>query len=296
MWGKVMQEIVTAYRCTYDERLNTPTCFINQDVVGLNLVQSWDAYCSHCGYGNKHIGIATVNPQTKPNFLLSKEFSKQKEYLICCKKQAEMEHLLPFINPLAEKISFYDGQIEDFSFLEKFPCLTHIRLSSSRCTHLWDIQKTPNLMYLSVEGKQLFDISAVKFARNLRVFEFTIATSRMDRQNIQSLVGLSNLPLLERVEIQGARLQDENIDHLISIPNLKSLWVSPDMYSTESFAKFEKKKFKINEEYGIFLNKEEDDEIWRYGNDCKRLRISKDKPLKIQEYLDTYYMLMSKYE
>ncbi len=292
-----MQDIVRVHRCSYDERLSTPNCFVSQDIVGLNLVQSWNGHCSQCVYGNKNIGIVTVTHQPKPAFLFSNEFSKQKEYLICCKKQAEIEHILPFINPLAEKICFFDGQIEDFAFLEKFPCLTHLRFSSSRCTHLsWNIQKTPNLLHLSVEGKRLFDISAVQFAYKLQVFEFTIATSRTDRQAIQSLAGLSNLPLLERVEIQGARLQDENIDHLISIPNLKSLWVSPDMYSTESFAKFEKKKFKINQKYGIFLNHENDDEIWRYGNDCKRLRIPKDKPLKIQEYLDAYYMLMNKYE
>ena len=293
----IMKEIITQHKCSYEERLNLPSCFISKDILGLSVVQSWNDYCSNCIYGNKNVGIVTVNHQTNPAFSFSNGFSNKSEYLIFCKKQTDIEHIIQFINPLAQKIYFASNEIEDFSFLDNFSQLTHLRFSSSRCTHLsWNIQKTPNLIHLSVEGKKLFDISAVQYAHNLHAFEFTISTSRMDKQRIQSLVGLSNLPLLENIEIQGARLQDENIDHLISIPNLKKLWVSPDMYSSEAFAKFEKKKFKINEEYGIFRNDKADNEIWCYGNDCKPLRISKDKPLKIKEYLDDYYKLMDKYE
>lgn len=216
-----MHEYLSSHHCTYDERISMQNCFIHQENYACNSVQQWNEYCSKCIYGNKDIGICVVQPQLHTKFQFSNHFSEQKEYLIQCKKQADAEYIMSRVNPNAERICFYHGEIEDFSFLENFASLLDLRLSSSRCTHLsWDIKKTPHLMHLSVEGKRLFDISALQNAKALRVFEFTIATSRTDRQDIHSLSPLSSLPSLERVKIQGARIADENIEHLIAIPNL----------------------------------------------------------------------------
>lgn len=290
-----MWDIFLPYNCTYDERLSNPNCFVHKEIYGLNLVQEWNTYCSKCIHGNKNVGICVVNRKIKPAFQFSNGFSAQKEYIIQCKKQADVEYIANFLNPLAEKIYFYHGEIEDFSFLEKFHYLSHLRISSSRCTHLsWDIHKTPNLSHLSVEGKRLFDISALANANKLRNFQFTIATSRTDRQDIQSLSPLSQLPLLERVEIQGARLQDETIDHLISIPNLKCLFVSPNTYCMDDFAKFEAQKFKIGERYGIY--REDKEGIFCYGKDVRPWYISREKEVKIKEYLEKYYTAMEKYK
>ena len=149
-------------------------------------------------------------------------------------------------------------------------------------------------MHLSVEGKRLFDISALQNAKALRVFEFTIATSRTDRQDIHSLSPLSSLPSLERVKIQGARIADENIEHLIAIPNLQSIFVSPNTYTLEDFAKFEAQKLKIGQEYGVYG--EDDEYFYCYGKDVRPWCIPKEKMVKIQEYLNRYRILMSKYK
>ena len=290
-----MQEYLSSHYCTYGERLSSQNCFIHQENYKLNSVQQWNEYCSKCVYGNKKIGICAIQPQTKAKFHFSNNFSKQKEYLIQCKKQADAEYIISYMNPNAEKICSHHGEVEDFSFLGKFEYLSDLRLSSSRATHLsWNMSKTPRLTSLSIEGKYLFDISAIQNAKALRIFEFTIATSRTDRQNIQSLSTLSSLPLLERVEIQGASIADENIDHLIAIPNLQSVFISPNTYKLEDFAKFEAQKFKIGQEYGVY--REDDEYLYCYGKDVRPLTIPKEKTMKIQEYLNKYYALMEKYK
>ena len=89
-----MKEIVTAHKCSHEERVNTPSCFISKDILGLSMVESWNDYCSNCIYGNKKVGIATVDNQTKPAFSFSNEFSNQSEYLIFCKKFLNSEIIL----------------------------------------------------------------------------------------------------------------------------------------------------------------------------------------------------------
>ena len=281
------------YHCDFEERLKNENCYIHFDVTK-NTVEKWNEYCSKCEYGNKNIGIFSVVSDNKKQYFFSNGFSNKKEYIIYCKQQADAEYATSFVNPEAESICFSWGMIEDFSFLEKFPNLKALRIDSTKITHLsWNIAKTPKLERLSVEGKRLFDLSGLEKAYNLRSFSFTIATSRMDRQNIKSLEPISHLEKLEEVVIQGARLQDENIDHLISIPTLRYLFVSPDTYSIESFAKFEAKKFMLNESYGCYSSDEE--YFWRYGNDTKPLRIKMEKAEKIKEYLKQYEALMNKY-
>ena len=54
---------------------------------------------------------------------------------------------------------------------------------------------------------------------------------------------------LDSLVISGVTTQDNNIDDLINIPNLKRLWISPDIYLAEDYAKFEALKFKIYDEY-----------------------------------------------
>lgn len=258
-------------------------------------VTSWDEYCSKCLLGNQNIGICGFGQSFQKN--ISTRFEEKTEYLIQCKTQKQLMQIVPLINPNAESIDFGWGQIEDFSFLENFGKLKYIAFNSSRVHNIqWDVSKTPRLEQLVVMGRQLSDLSQLRHALNLRSFRFLIETSRMDRQNITSLEPISQLPNLEEVEIQGARLVDENIEHLITIPKLKKLFVSPDMYNMESFAKFEAEKFIINEEYGVYCNKENDDCVWGYGNDLTRLRIPKKNPEKIRSYLTQYYDLMNKYK
>ena len=291
--------------CTCEQRLDPSICVANpenhykdEEDLYMNAsicpIHRWNHYCSKCKFGNPNIGLYGYGQYYKEN--ISRGFENQTKYFIHCKSQKQLAEVLPKINPDAEAIEFGWGQIEDFSFLENFPKLKYVAFDSSRVTRIpWDVSKTPNLEQLVVMGKRLFDLSQLKYALNLRSFYFWIATSRMDRQNIASLEPISQLPNLEEVEIQGARLMDENIEHLITIPKLKKLFVSPDMYDTESFARFEAEKFMINEAYGVYSNKEHDD-FWGYGNDLPRLRMSKKHPKKIQNYLTGYYDLMNKYK
>lgn len=281
------------YHCDYDERLKNENCCIHFDLTK-NTVEKWNEYCSKCEYGNKNVGIFKAITDKKKTYYFTDGFSQKKEYILYCKQQADAEYAISLVNPEAENLCFSWGFIEDFSFLEKFPNLKALRIDSTKMTHLsWDITKTPKLERLSVEGKRLFDLSGLEKAYNLRSFAFTIAISRMDRQDIKSLEPISRLENLEEVVIQGARLEDENIDHLISIPKLRELFVSPDTYSMEAFAKFEAKKFMLNEAYGCYSSDEE--YFWRYGNDTKPLRIKTEKTEKIKEYLQQYEALMNKY-
>lgn len=281
------------YHCDYDVRLHNKDCCIHS-AWQKDTVEKWNEYCSHCEYGNKDVGIFSVIAGKKKQYLFTNGLSEKKEYLIYCKQQEDAEYAMSLINPQAEAICFSWGYIENFSFLEKFSKLKYLRLDSSKATHLsWDITKNPNLEHLSIEGKRLFDISGLEKAYNLHSFMFTIATSRTDKQDIKSLEPISKLPNLESVEVQGARLEEANIDHLISIPKLQHVFVSPDTYSMEDFAKFEAKKFVMNETYGCYFTDEE--YFWRYGYDTKPLRIKLEKKDKIQAYIKEYERLMDKY-
>lgn len=282
------------YYCSYEERCSNQNCCIHS-AINKNIVEQWNDYCSNCPFGNNNIGIFLVVAGNPKKYLFSKNFSQKKEYIFHCKQQSDAEYAMQYVNSNAENFCFSWGLIENFAFLEKFSNLKYLRFSSSKVTHLsWDLTKTSKLEYLSIEGKHLSDLSGLEKAENLHVFEFTIATSRTDRQEIKSLEPLSHLFNLESVLVQGARLQDANIEHLISIPNLKELYVSPDTYSIADFAKFEAKKFKINETYGCYFKDEE--YFWKYGNDSNPMRLKLDKQEKIDEYLKQYTLLMEKYQ
>ena len=113
--------------------------------------------------------------------------------------------------------------------------------------------------------------------------------------SLQNLSFLKEMPNLDSLVISRVAAQDNNIDHLINIPNLKRLWISPDIYLTEDYAKFESLKFKIFDEYGIYEYDKEDasiEDIRPLGKGKRYFKSEKSK----EKFVTQYKSLMQKYQ
>ena len=102
------------------------------------------------------------------------------------------------------------------------------------------------------------------------------------------------MPKLDSLVISRVSAQDNNIDDLINIPNLKRLWISPDIYSTEDYAKFESLKFKIFDQYGIYEYDKEKATIEDIRPLGKGKRYFKTEQSK-EKFTIQYKKLMQKY-
>jgi len=82
----------------------------------------------------------------------------------------------------------------------------------------------------------------------------------------------------------------QSLEGLEYAKELEYLWISPNVFSMDRYAKFEAQKFKIFEEYGIYL--EEGGDIFPYGKGKRIMHTSKQK----QRYLIAYNELLEKYK
>jgi hypothetical protein len=81
-----------------------------------------------------------------------------------------------------------------------------------------------------------------------------------------------------------------NMDDLIGLPSLEYLWISPNVFPTECYAKFEAKRFPLSDEYGIYC--EESEDIYPYGKGRRVMHTAEQKA----RYLAEYFQLLEKYK
>ena len=184
----------------------------------------------------------------------------------------------------------------DYSALEKLSRLQTVCIGLGAKDILWNMEKTPNLDVLEIElGANAPEITKIKKAKSLRHLCLNIHTSQINNTVIPTFSFLKEMPNLDSMVISGVTAQDDNIDDLINIPNLKRLWISPDIYSTEDYAKFESLKFKIYDEYGIYeYDKEEAtiEDIRPLGKGKRYFRSEKSK----EKFIAQYKSLMQKHQ
>ncbi|MBE6661237.1 MAG: hypothetical protein E7605_07550 [Ruminococcaceae bacterium] len=138
-------------------------------------------------------------------------------------------------------------------------------------------------------NKNLKSLSGLEDAVNLECLQFYTAFSDVSVHKIASFAPISNLKKLKEVIVSATESLDHNIDYLIDLPNLEYLWVSPNLFPTECYAKFEAKKFKLSDEYGIYC--EENDDIYPYGKGKRVMHTAEQK----NRYLNEYNELLQKY-
>ena len=87
---------------------------------------------------------------------------------------------------------------------------------------------------------------------------------------------------LKEVIISATEPQDHNMDYLIVLEALEYLWISPNLFPMECYAKFEAKKFMLSQEYGIYL--EGDGDILPYGKGKRVMHTAEQKEKYLREY------------
>ena len=255
----------------------------------------WDEYaqythkCKNCPYFKHDIGFYFGNG----NF--SDEFSTKEIFEIRIKSTEELNFVVERMPISAKTLWIGSDKPINYSALEKLTQLQTVCIELKSKDTLWDMEKTPNLDVLEIElGSNPPEIAKLGKSKSLRHLCLNVHISQISNTLIPTFSFLKEMPKLDSLVISGVRAQDNNIDDLISIPNLQRLWISPDIYSTEDYAKFESLKFKIFNEYGIFEYDKEESTIEDIRPLGKGKRYFKTEAAK-EKFIAQYKNLMQKY-
>ena len=238
--------------CSPEDReiVNCTEEFFNQ---GFFKDSVWDNYseylykCKECPYFKHGIGFYFGDNHFSDNF------SNKEIFVIKVKNTEELNLVVDNIPINTKAIWIGSTKPMNYSALEKLVQLQTVCIGLGTKDILWDMEKTPNLDVLEIQlGANAPEIAEIKKAKSLRHLCLNIHISQINKTVIPTFSFLKEMPNLDSLVISGVTAQDNNIDDLISIPKLQRLWISPDIYSTEDYAKFESLKFKIFNEYGIF--------------------------------------------
>ena len=213
----------------------------------------WDKYaeylykCKDCPYFRHNIGFYFGNGH------YTNDFSNKEIFVINVKSTEELNCVAENLPANTKTIWISSTNPTNYYALEKLTQLQTVYISLGAKDTLWDMSKTPALDVLEIKlGANAPELTAIKKAKNLRHLGLTIHISQLGKTVIPTFSFLKEMPDLDSLVLSGVAAQDNNIDDLINIPKLKRLWISPDIYSTEDYAKFEALKFKIYDEYGIY--------------------------------------------
>ena len=254
----------------------------------------WDRYaeykllCKECPHYTHNIGIYFGNGHTTDNI-------QEKDTVWCrckIKSREELQEALSFFPKNTKAIFFDDIRMDSLNELEAFPDLECVLIGyAQKLIHFWDFPKTPKFKVLEyVANTHLTDLSELAHAKSLEYFGIEAPVSRVNLTYVDSFAPLKRIPSLKEVSLSSVMCTDNNIDNLIDIPNLEKLWISPHTFSTEDFAKFEARKFKIYEEYGIYQNSDDYVRPLGKGGRCFRSDTAKEK------FSQEYQQMLLKYK
>ncbi|MBQ3182489.1 MAG: hypothetical protein IJB57_02360 [Clostridia bacterium] len=219
----------------------------------------WDKYaeytykCKDCPYFKHNIGFYFGDNH------YTNDFSNKEFFVINVKSTEELNLVVENLPTNTKTIWISSTKPINYSALEKLTQLQTVCIGLGAKDILWNMEKTPDLDVLEIQlAANAPEISVIKKAKGLRHLCLITHTSQINNTVIPTFSFLKEMPNLDSLVISGVSTQDNNIEDLINIPNLRRLWISPHIYSTEDYAKFEALKFKIYSEYGIYrYNKEE---------------------------------------
>ena len=280
--------------CSPEDReiVNCTEEFFNQGFLKDSV---WDKYaeylykCKDCPYFKHDIGFYFADNH------FTEKFSNKEIFVIKVKNTEELNLVVDKLPTTTKAIWIGSIKAINFSALEKLTELQTVCINLAAKDILWDMSKTPNLDVLEIDlGVNAPDLTKIKKAKSLRHLCLNIHTSQINNTVIPTFSFLKEMPNLDSLIISGVAAQDKNIDDLINIPNLKRLWISPDIFSTEDYAKFESLKFKIYDEYGIFeYDKEEAtiEDVRPLGKGKRRFKTEKAK----EKFTMQYRRIMEEY-
>lgn len=240
----------------------------------------WDHYAEYqtlfktCPHYFKDIGIYFGSRKHTDNL-------NQADTVWCQDKILSHEGFVEFLSAIPKSVRtiyFNDIRTENLYELEELSKLECVLISyCPKLVHFWNFEKTPVLKVLEyTANSHLTDLSEISRAKSLEYFGIDTLVSRTNLNYIETFFPLIKLNALKEVSLNATMCLDDEIENLIKIPNLCKLWISPHTFSTEDFAKFEAKKFKIYEEYGIYQSKDYVRPLGK-GRKCFRSEKSKEK-------------------
>ncbi|MBR3963839.1 MAG: hypothetical protein IKJ80_00335 [Clostridia bacterium] len=213
----------------------------------------WDKYaeyshkCKDCPHFKHDVGFYFGDSH------YTNDFSSKETFVITVKSTEELNAVVDKMPANAKTIWIRGNRPINYSSLEKLSRLQTVCIELGAKAVLWDVEKTPELDVLEIQlGATPPEIAEIKKADKLRHLCLLIHTSQICNTIVPTFSFLKEMPNLDSLVISGVAPRDENIDDLINVPKLKRLWISPDIYSTEDYAKFESLRFKIFDEYGIY--------------------------------------------
>ena len=282
----------TIYNCDYNIREEIG-CIEKFRKWGFLKDLKWDffaeykALCKNCKHYKHDIGVYFGNGNCTDNF-------QNKNTILCrtkIKNQDELSLFISLVPKTVKAIYFDDVQTADLSALTKLISLECVVISyCPKLISFWDFEKTPSLKVLKyTANSHIKDLSELSKAENLEYFEIDSLISNTNINYVDSFYPLTKLKNLRQVSFSALTCLDKNIDNLINIPNLCKMWISPNTFPTEDFAKFETLKFKIYDEYGIYQNGK--DFICPLGKGKRFFTSDKAKDKHLKNYLE----LMNKY-
>ena len=277
-YGTCFQSSKASIRCSGVD-------FSNEGYSWLDVILVGENKCGNCVHVAERQGFY----YGKGRF--SSSFEKQKYVTLNnIRSQEEFEKVCSRINEDVRGIHVRGAAADAFPF-ERYKNLEFVVLTDHRIERFWDMSKNPCLRVLTIyENRHLKSLEGLQEAENLECIQFLTCTSSVNTAKINSLKPISNLLNLKEVILSSTEPTDHNIDYLINLPSLEYLWISPNLFPTECYAKFEAKKFMLSDEYGIYLD--EGDDIFPYGKGRHIMHTQQQK----QKYLKEYERLLELYK
>lgn len=260
------------------QRLQCSGVEISQGYSWLDVAIYGDRKCRNCEYIYERQGFYYGKG------VYSAAFEEQKYVTLNnIRTQEEFESVCSRINPDVQGIVIR-GAITNALPFERFEKLEFIALNGQRIEQFWDLSKNPNLHMLTIYGnKHLKSVKGIEGAKKLACIQFLTNISSVDTVKIDSLEPLSKLPELKEVILSATEPLDHNIDYLIRLEKLEYLWISPNLFPTQSYAKFEAQKFMLSDAYGIYL--EDGEDIFPYGKGKRVIHTAQQREKYLKEYL-----------
>ncbi len=273
--------------CNVESKKNINCLGVNicDNYSWIDVILDGEKACRECEFRTERQGFYYGKNQFSVN-------SENQEFVTLCKvrTQEEFEEVCKRIAPCVKGIVIR-GAVLDASPLERFRDLEFVVFESQRISHFWDTSKTPKLRMITVwVNKHLKSLLGLENAGNLECLQLLSSFSDVGIHKIESLEPISKLQSLKEIVISATEPLDHNIDYLINLPSLEYLWISPNLFPTESYAKFEAKKFRLSDEYGIYCEDSED--IFPYGKGKRVMHTVEQK----ERYLNAYKELLRKYK
>lgn len=248
-----------------------------EDYSWMDVILDGEKTCTECEFSAERQGFYFGKNEFSANF--------EKQEFVTLEKirtQEEFEKVCERISAVVKGI-VVRGAVSDASPLERFELLEFVVFEGQRITRFWDTSKTPNLRMLTIwMNKNLKSLSGLENASNMECLQFYTSFSDVAVHKIESFSPISKLSNLKELIVSAIESLDHNIDYLIDLPNLEYLWISPNLFPTASYAKFEAKKFMLSDEYGIYC--EENDDIYPYGKGKRVMHTAEQKKRYLSEY------------